>query len=151
MDGGGFPVAEGSGEGWRSEGGEVPVRDGARGAAVAGSRCRTERGGRERSPGAQGQRGWREGWMWSDAGARGPGPARPLPGPGAGRTDRTGSGRSRASRGRNLVRGRGCGVTALEPPRSSLRAPSLPGAAVPRPLAPGDGVLLADGREMTLE
>lgn len=33
-------MPERSGEEWRSEGGEVPVRDGAHGATVAGTRCR---------------------------------------------------------------------------------------------------------------
>lgn len=138
-------MAERSGGGWRSEAGKVPVRDGARGAAVAGSRCR--RGAGRDGAGTRCLReAGRDGWM--DGGR-----SRCRRGPrGAalevsrcwrdGWADVAGAGRSRARRsrlgwGRNFLRGRGLWGYGTQTLLSPLRAPSLRRCL--RPSADGSG------------
>lgn len=125
MDGG-SQCLRGAGRDGGVKGGEIPVRDGARGAAVAG--CRRRRGAGRVGMG-MGTRWWRgagkvgtgtgiqrrrgtgrdtpqqgrdpvPGWMGDGPSAGGVRAARPLRGPGAGRAGGAGSGRPRVSRSR---------------------------------------------------
>lgn len=153
------------------------MRDGARGAAVAGCRCRegwngdpVPEGSGEGWNGVLGSEGSGEGWSrgsvpeWSRDGCgwsrcrRGPHGAA-LAGSRCWRNGRSGV---RPLSGIEVTAGLGeetscgawrCGAMTHKPPRSPLRAPSLP-----RPVPPclgrwlrENGVLRADGREMTLE